>query len=184
MQPFETYEQVATFLLNEFASRFGLIAVEGKQIVAGQATRWEIDAKGVKADSDRFIVVECRRYTSTKLDQEALAGLAYRIHDVGADGGIVVTPIGLQEGAQRVAQTEGIVTVRLDSASTTTDYVMEFLKHVMVGRSLDMSATADMSCCAEVVRQCRACGEQFVVAGDERLCLACATEPIRRRNGG
>jgi hypothetical protein len=42
----QTYEEVAAHLLDEFAAEFGLSRVEGKQIVDGQhsGTKWEIDA--------------------------------------------------------------------------------------------------------------------------------------------
>ena len=42
----ETYEEVATYLLNEFADKFGLSRVEGKQQLKGIETNWEIDANG------------------------------------------------------------------------------------------------------------------------------------------
>ncbi|HEY4243701.1 MAG TPA: hypothetical protein VGM88_28005 [Kofleriaceae bacterium] len=43
----ESYEQVSRFLLDQFADRFGLERVEGKQDVIGlrSGTSWEIDAK-------------------------------------------------------------------------------------------------------------------------------------------
>jgi Zn finger protein HypA/HybF involved in hydrogenase expression len=184
MQPFETYEQVATFLLNEFASQFGLTTVQGKQRTAGKVTTWEIDAKGVKTGNEGFVVVECRRYASSKLDQEAVAGLAYRLHDLGADGGIIVTPVGIQEGGRRVALAEGIVTVRLDPTSTTTDYVIEFLNRVMIGRSLTLSAAAGILFEAEVLRQCGSCGDRFHAEKLEQLCPACAGKSTRETNGG
>src|SRR5262250_1546186 len=40
-----------------------------------------------------------------------LGGIAYRIRDSGAEGGIVVSPLGLQEGAAKVAKKENIVSV-------------------------------------------------------------------------
>ena len=184
MQPFEMYEQVATFLLAEFAARFGLAEVQGKQTLAGKTTTWEIDAKGIKPGSEAFVVIECRRYTSSRLDQESVAGLAYRIHDLGAEGGIVVTPIGLQEGARRIAEAERIITVRLDPTSTRTDYVIDFLNQVMIGMSLSLAATAAMSFGAEVSRQCRACGTPFTVVGSEELCPSCPRTSGRANHGG
>ena len=41
--------EVATCLLDRFAAKFGLNAVQGKQVVAGTCTDWEIDAKGNEA---------------------------------------------------------------------------------------------------------------------------------------
>ena len=89
-QKWQTYEQVAAYLLDKFAADFGLSRVEGKQKVRGQqsGTDWEIDAKGVREDNQGFIIVECRRYTTSKLSQEDFGALAYRIIDTGAEGAL------------------------------------------------------------------------------------------------
>ncbi len=133
----KTYEEVATCLLNQMAEEFGLEKVEGKQKIKGlrSGTEWEIEAKGVAEGEDKFVIIECRRYPTRRLDQEGLAGLAYRILDTGASGGIVVTPLGLQEGAEKIAGREDILTVTLDENSSSTDYVMRFLEKIKVGMS-------------------------------------------------
>ena len=130
----ESYEQVAEFLLGRMAEKLGLDFVEGKQLVEGRSgATWEIDCKGLRAADGAFIIIECRRRTTSPQKQEDLGGLAYRIHDTGAAGGIIVTPLGLQEGAKKVAKKENIVSVRLDEKSTTVTYVMSFLNQVFVG---------------------------------------------------
>jgi hypothetical protein len=98
------------------AHEFGLVRVEGKQKILGSSTgtEWEIEGKGVTTRDKEFVIVECRRYTTSRLKQECVGALAYRISDTGASGGILVTPIGLQEGAKMVAACENIVTVILD----------------------------------------------------------------------
>lgn len=135
MSKWETYEEVATHLLDEFAEEFGLERVEGKQNVQGErsGTTWEIDAKGVKKGEEGFIIVECRRYTASKQNQEKIGGLAYRILDTGASGGIVVSPLGLQEGAEKVASSEDIQHVTLSADSTPYEFFLRFLNKVMVG---------------------------------------------------
>lgn len=133
-----SYQEVARYLLGEFKAHFGLEDVEGEQKVKGMrsGTDWKIDAKGRKTCTDEmFVIVECRRHTSSGQKQEHLAGIAYRIIDTGAAGGIIVSPLPLQEGAKKVAHAEGIVEVTLEKDSTTTDYVMQFLNQVMVGVS-------------------------------------------------
>ena len=64
----ESYEEVATYLLRQFAQEFGLDRVEGTQEVVGQRsdTTWEIDAKGVRQGYTGFVSIECRRYTTSK----------------------------------------------------------------------------------------------------------------------
>lgn len=130
----ESYEEVAQYLLNQFASQFGLGHVEGKQCVPGESgTEWEIDAKGVANNGDGFLIIECRRYTKSKLSQESIAALAFRIQDTGANGAIVVSPLDLQSGAKLVAAHKNIQHVILDPKSTTTEYVLRFLNQVFVG---------------------------------------------------
>jgi hypothetical protein len=135
MEKWRSYEEVAAYLLNEFASEFGLERVEGKQGIVGQrsGTTWEIEAKGFRQGDSGFVIVECRRYTNSKQNQEKVGGLAYRIIDTGAVGGIIVSPLGLQEGAERVAAAENIVNVQLNADSTQHEYVLRFLNKVMIG---------------------------------------------------
>jgi len=133
-KPWQTYEEVAQYLLNEFATHFGLGHVEGKQIVPGvSGTKWEIEAKGVAVNGEGFVIVECRRYPTSKLNQEHVAGLAYRILDTRASGGILVSPLDLQSGAKKVAAHSKIQHVKLDPESTTTEYVLSFLNKVFIG---------------------------------------------------
>ena len=60
MKKWETYEEVATFFLNKFASEFGLSHVERKQKIQGQksGTEWEIDAKGVRDGDEGFVIID------------------------------------------------------------------------------------------------------------------------------
>lgn len=138
----KTYEEVAQYLLDQFAAHFKLGRVEEKQIVPGESgTEWEIDAKGVKSDGDGFLIVECRRYTNSRLNQESMAALAFRIQDTGAHGGIVVSPLELQRGAKKVAAHSNIQHVMLVPESTTTDYIMKFLNQVFIGLSDSVTVT-------------------------------------------
>jgi hypothetical protein len=132
----ESYEDVARYLLEKLGDALGLEleTVEGKQKLVGKSgMEWEIDGKGVKTDGEAIVVIECRRHTTSRLKPEAMGALAYRISDVGASGGIVVTPIGVQRGGQLIAEAAGIQIVRLDADSTTTGYLLEFLGNVFIG---------------------------------------------------
>ena len=145
----KSYEEVAQDLLNQFAEHFKLGRVEGKQIVPGKSgTEWEIDAKGVKSDGEGFLIVKCRRYTRSRLNQESMAALAFRIQDTGAQGGIVVSPLEFQSGAKKVAAASNVQHVTLDPRSTTSDYMMRFLDQIFVGRSdtvpLNLIESADI----------------------------------------
>jgi hypothetical protein len=132
----ESYEDVARYLLEKLgdALGLGLESVEGNQTLVGESgAEWEIDGKGVKADGGAIVVVECRRYTTSRVKQSAVASLAWTISDLGASGGIVVTPIGVQRGGQLIAKAADIQIVHLDADSTTTGYLLKFLGNVFVG---------------------------------------------------
>lgn len=150
----ETYEEVATYLLNEIATEFGLDRFEGKQKVLGKrsGTEWEIDAKGIDGGDEIFFIVECRRYTTSRQNQEKVGGLAYRIIDTGAKGGIVVSPLGLQEGAVKLAQAENIYNVLLDKNSTRSEYVLKFFEQMRVGKHLEGKVTLKSSLSLRVIR--------------------------------
>lgn len=137
-----SYEEVAAYLLDQFAESFGLSHVEGKQNVIGDTgVSWEIDAKGLRADGQGFLLVECRRHMTSRLKQEDLAAIAFRIRDTGASGGILVTPLPIQEGAKKVAQATNVQHIVLTPDSTTKQYVLRFLQDAFVGVNEPFTAT-------------------------------------------
>jgi hypothetical protein len=79
------------------------------------------------------VIVECRRYTTSKQNQEKVGALAYQIIDTGADGGIHMSPLGLQEGAERVAGAENIIGGRLNEDCNRYEFVLGFLNKIMLG---------------------------------------------------
>lgn len=143
-QSWETYEQVAVHIMNQIAGQLGLEHVEGKQHVYGShsGTVWEIDGKGVRDGTEGFVIIECRRYPKSRQKQEQVAALAYRITDTGANGAIIVSPLGFQEGAKKVATANAIHEVRLGPDSTRTDYILSFLEKAFLGMS-DAGAAID-----------------------------------------
>jgi hypothetical protein len=79
-----------------------------------------------------------------------MGALAYRITDVGAEGGIVVTPIGVQEGGEIVAKSAGIEVIHLNADATPTDFVIRFLEKVVHGASANLGATGTLTAEAEI----------------------------------
>ena len=142
-QTWETYQQVAVYILNQIARHLGLERVEGKQHVYGSRsmTDWEIDGKGAKVGNEGFVIIECRRYSKSKQKQGQVAALAYSIRDAGASGGILVSPLGFQEGAKKIAAAEGIQEILMGPESTRTDYVVKFLNKVLIGVSEQIRVT-------------------------------------------
>ncbi|WP_231994142.1 hypothetical protein [Mycobacterium sp. 852002-50816_SCH5313054-b] len=127
--------------------------MEGKQKLVGKSgMNWEVEGKGVSTDDGAIVVIECRRCTTSKIKAEAMGAVAYRIGDVGAAGGIVVTPIGVQDGGELIAKSEGIQVVHLDADSTTTDYVLKFLGHVFIGATASLVVPLTMTAEVEVTR--------------------------------
>ena len=137
MQKWESYEEVGTYLLDQFAVEFGLDRVEAKQDLLGQlsGTSWEIDAKGVRHGNYGFVIVEFRCYTTARQNQGKLGQLAYTIIDTGAHGGIIVSPLGLQEGAEKIAEATNVVNVILNENCDRNEHIMKFLNKVMLGVS-------------------------------------------------
>jgi hypothetical protein len=141
----EKYEIVAEFLLQRFKEEFGLSLVEGKQSIGltSSGTSWEIDCRGVRVDDGGVVIIECRRYTTSKLSQEQIGGLAFRIIDTGASGGIVVSPLGLQAGAEKVAKANNIINVSLNAEANFSEFIMSFIDKIMVSDYLDTSNFKD-----------------------------------------
>jgi hypothetical protein len=133
----ETYEEVACYLLEKLSDELGLGLgrVEGKQkLVGNSGMEWTVDGKGVKTEEGAIVVIECRRLTTSRVKAEAMGAVAYRIGDLGASGGIIVTPLGVQSGGQLIAEAEGIDIVRLNADSTITGgYLLEFLDKIFIG---------------------------------------------------
>lgn len=125
------YEQVAEYLLDKFSSDYGFTRVEGKQHASGKSgTQWEIDAKAIRGEN--FFIVECKKWKNT-IDQETVGGLAFRIDDTSADGGILVSPMDFQKGAKLVAASNNIMHAQLPTDSTIDNYLMKFMGEVKIG---------------------------------------------------
>ena len=169
----ENYEEVSVYLLSQLKKEFGLSNVEGKQKIPGHrsGTNWEIDAKGINENGEGFIIIECRRYTTSKQNQEKLGSLAYRIIDTGASGGIIVDPLGLQEGAQKIANSENIIHVTLDANSTPDQFSMQFLNKIMIGLCEHITMRDEVM--VELIGTCTKCGKKFTVHNNEKICPEC-----------
>ncbi len=143
-----TYEEACAYMLRRLAKRLDIVNVEGKQRLAGRitGTRWEIDAKAIDVGSGAVVIVEARRHTRSRLNQEAVAAVAYRIQDLGASGAIVVSPHPLQKGARMVAAANNVRHVCMDPDSTPEQWVatLEDLVHVELHDHVSVSARDEL----------------------------------------
>ena len=133
-KPWEVYEQAARIVVNDLRQQLGLINVEGKQELLGTSgASWEIDGKAILVGQAGFLVMEARRRTTSGQKQEDIAAIAYRIHDLGGTGGIIVSPLPLQTGAKIIAEHANIHQIRLESWSTAENYLAEFMGRTFYG---------------------------------------------------
>jgi hypothetical protein len=152
MEPaWKIYEDAARKVLTDLRKELGIQTVEGKQTLFG-VTNWEIDAKAWCEDSDKFLVIEVRRHTTSGLKQEEVAAIAYRIQDVGASGGVIVSPKPIQKGARPIAVNANISHVRLSPDSTTESYLAEFMGRRFLGATITESVQVTDTYDAVVIR--------------------------------
>jgi hypothetical protein len=120
------YEQVTRTILHACREQLGYKEVRPKGRIPGESgTQWEIDATCYLLENDGMILVECRRHTTKPIDQEQVGGLVFRIIDTGAKGGLLVTPLGYQEGATLVAKARKVTLATLNADATEREYVLK-----------------------------------------------------------
>jgi len=134
-------------------------------------TKYEIDAKGTTEGGEAFLIVECKRYGGRRVDQGKVSDLAYRILDTRADGAILVSPMGFQAGAKKIADAENIISVQLNQDATPTDFVMQFFYKIRVG--IKMSAKSSVVAKSSAMRACAKCGKTYPSEEHGSLCGDC-----------
>jgi hypothetical protein len=118
------YEELARCVVRHFSDQLGISEIEGKQrLVGATGTKWEIDAKGVTSEGTGFLVIECKQRSKKRLSQATVGALAFTVQDLGAQGAVIVTSIGLQEGAEKVAKHCDFKIVFLPRESTFEEFV-------------------------------------------------------------
>lgn len=122
------YEEAARTILANIGHALGITSVGPKQKMPGASgTEWELDARAWAEGEEGFLVVEVRRYATSRLKQEDMAAIAFRVEDVGASGGIIVSPLPPQRGAAIIAKSKGLKCVTISLDSTAETYLAEFM---------------------------------------------------------
>ncbi|MBH8561996.1 restriction endonuclease [Nostoc sp. CENA67] len=115
--------------LEEYFNLYDL-KIKPKKKLPGKKTKtkWEVDAYGYDIDN-HLVLIECKHYETRYVVQNTIAAFAYIIKDVEAQRGIVVTTLGLQSGAIKVAKTENIGLLKLDYNSTDNNFFIRFISN-------------------------------------------------------
>jgi len=131
----QEYEKVTTQILNDERLKQHLndyyelrdFQVSPKRKFPGEktGTQWEVDGFGYDLNN-KLVLLECKHFSEKNINQNTVAAFAYIIKDIGADRGIIVTTLGLQSGADKVAQAESIGLIKLQYNSTENNYVIHF----------------------------------------------------------
>lgn len=122
------YEAASRQIIQSFCNEFGIASVQSETKLTGKCgTEWSVEGTATLVKGEGFLILECRRYKTKRLNQEALGALAYRIQDTGAVGGIIVSPLPLQKGAQYIADAVNIIPIQIESWSTSVNYLAKIL---------------------------------------------------------
>ena len=133
----KAYEIATVTILNHLREKLAFERAIGSTRLRGvSGTEWNLDAVCYGKGSVRIVLVECRRKAKRRVEQEEMAGFAYRVRDVGASAGLVVTPIGFQRGAKAVAKYEKIGMATLNPEATEQDYALRIAEQLFAGKSL------------------------------------------------
>jgi hypothetical protein len=100
-----------------------------------------------------------------------LGALAFSIIDTGAAGGIIVSPVGFQKGAVKIAAAKNIISVKLTADSTPTEFAFQFLDKLCLGIHAKITMSGIVT--PRFFRACAKCGKKFKVSGDRLLCNDC-----------
>lgn len=138
-EAYEEYEDLTRRILNDerVRSDLDLTRVEAyKHKFTGKksGTDWEVDAFGYDLDGG-LVLIECKHYQTNKLNQNQLGAFVYSIQDIGAKRGIVVTTLGLQKGAIKVAKAENITLIKLDYNSNSKDFTVHLVNKAVIQRT-------------------------------------------------
>ena len=148
------YEAAARRVIYDLRRELGVSEVQDKQSLRGASgVVWEIDGIAIPQGESGILVIEARRHTTSGQKQEDLAALAYRINDLAASGGFIVSPLPLQKGAAMLAWRENVIHIELSPDSDAENYFAKFLERVVIGATLKSSFVISDTVTATVTRK-------------------------------
>ena len=122
-----SYELFTEKIMNDILYLLGKkdYKVEGKKIIEGVATNWEIEVSAYNETEEKLIIVECKEWKTNTVSQGNMGEFCYRVKDLNAEKGIYVTYSGFQQGAKSVAQKEKIEYIVLREPYNPNNYKVE-----------------------------------------------------------
>ncbi len=160
------YEQMVAKLLSTRLRAASVAVFEAQHLASlkgrsGQSHEFDVLFQARLGDLRLLMVVECKCY-KRRVGPDVIASFAYRMRDVGAHKGIVVTTTGFTSGACRVAESEGIgllVAAQGRLLSTCLPGVAEPHPTAMVSLQLVIPPDRpDLLLCGELGRFSLVCG--------------------------
>jgi Restriction endonuclease len=155
--PWRSYEELTEELVQRLGAANGVttLRLERDVLMSGRATMNRIDVLwDLECAPGRLVrlVFECRSYTR-RISQQALHSWRSVVDDVSEPGietvGVMVTTVGYQSGAQRVADSYGVVILELhvptagDLANRWRSVQIEFVARMPQVTDLSVNATEE-----------------------------------------
>jgi len=141
----DEFERVTRVILHNLRQHLGYEKIEGSKRYKGKSSgrKRQIDATVYRTDG-KMIIVECKRH-KRKVGIKSIGEFYYVINrEVGAGGGLIVSSVGFDAGAQAVANAEKIGMVILNADATEQDYILEIADQLWRGISfIDIVPIAD-----------------------------------------
>jgi hypothetical protein len=138
--------------LERFKDELKLATIEPPCDVALPREGGSFKADAVAYDLDgRKFIIEYRQHKTSRLAQEAMFALSYRVIESNSAGGFVVTPLPLQKGANLCAKANNILSIELGENSTPEEFSIKFLNKIFVGLVTRIGVSS--SCTMEVIRK-------------------------------
>jgi len=125
VENWRNYEDAARKIigkLNSMKDELRIEKITDKQKIKGKSgEEWEMEIMASDSESGKPILLECKCWAKP-IPRDVIVSLAYKIKDVGGDRAFIITPIGLQSGAKKLAGVEQIETILLTKDSTSSNF--------------------------------------------------------------
>lgn len=178
------YEAVTRKIFHNLREHLGIYGVSKEKTKhIGNSTNWTVDASCYKNEDDTLVIIECRRKTTSKINQEEAGGFAFRVGDIGAGSAYMVTPIGFQNGAKKVATAHKIGMAILNVDATDTEYILNVANQLFRGLHVREKGLGSESLSVSREVHVSETGSSFESIGVFRACGKCAQALVRAEDG-